>query len=1568
MFDVNIFNELEPLKIYLTRPDQTILYCLNAFIDKDSAKLSPAFNQTYNLTFNIYRYMNDRKGNRIEFFGYDYIVDGMYLSVGKFGNFRINNPESVRTPDNEYKSVTAISCDCELVQKNFKYQINTGTETSLEYLVEYEDGEQEKLVDPYTGIPYDWILLYNTIPEQLSNFKSKLDSGYFGTFSNSKILVTDSDKISEIIYILDLVKRLKRTITYDESGDVSSSTDNFEYTYNENNDVAQITIYDTVNSRLSDVITYYNKYYKQLSLLHFISNLTDGNWTIGEVYGVSDGDYTYANRKIQFEEDGTIYSFLTQSLARAIECFPILDIINRTIGIKPISCIGENTGGIISFNKLINSLNISCDENNLITKLYVYGENELSIEQVNFGREYIEDLTYMVNALDSDGNRIYVSDYLAEKYLKYKEYQETNRVDYIELTKEYNQYLKDIDELKYRVPNDSLYTNWGSFSIDELETELTTYKNLLASLISLYKEDYGTVGCNKDGSINEDYIKKTEYWYDYYAYVNTIKQIEVAINTYPNYNNESKWTETQQAQYEGIKDDYLTEWSLYGSVELKVKIDSYASRLEILVSSSSVIKKEDSEYEIKTWDELTDSEKEDYLTEQSYKDSYDMYMEYYNNMTEAQAYLDSILAEISDLEEKQNICKTQLDEIKKQVSWEVYFTSDERKILNKLLYEGEYNNNNILTTSINDVVDSVDIQKELLLDGQEKISILSRPQLIFNTELSNLFGLVEFKPLWDDFKILNYILVQYRDNKFAKLRLTGFSFNPLIPSIQTISVSFSNMVSSKTKFDDTASILGLSSTEGLSTYGSNSSSGGNGSYEFDTISNTMLEKLLNSETFGTRVTNVILDTMSANLIQTKKAIIGSSAGDNTEIDGKRITTGWIMSGGYNGNKDTGSINNTKGSIINLENDCFNLGGGSIIYDGTVLRFGEDVSIAWSNVTGTDNVATKDDIPSDEYITQITKNTVTTSYVNALEITAKEVSADWVYTGELEANQIKTGKLTSKDGKSTVLDLDNNTFNLGTSLSYANNKLTLGDDVTISWGNVTGTDDVATKDDVNNAIIEAGGITEDQVTEITRNEIKSAKISANQIYGNTLTLGGSGNANGILVINDANGNAIVTGNKDGLVINKGTISWSNVTGTDDVATTDDIPTEEQITQITKNTVTTTYVNALKVTAKSVETDAIKSKNYSYSSGNYSNEGTFLDLSNGALTSKNFAISSTGEAYFNGEINATSGKLKSVYIQDSILLETPYGKGALFKADKYDIYLRATVDPDGVFTSGMKFNCTAFFDKYVDFNGDCTFYAQHILKCGSYVHSATGESGSKGYVKIAEIDIVDVYCNVPIIMHIIQRDRAETVLSIWFNNENSTDPTLKSFTYYGGQAAYLVKSSASTWGLYVQKSEAYDNICVSQYYISPHDREKMDVTWKNVHASSLPSGYTTSTAYIANDSKWITISSFLNSFAQASTSWTSTCMYRKIGNHVYLKGCVKTPSSWANSASYMFQLPVGYRPNTRKYVLNPMTLARIARIYVDTNGYVSLEWTKNLSDGSNVSGELSWVQIDMDFLID
>ena len=960
MFTVNTFNDLEPLKIYLAKPDNSLICCLNAFIDAESAQLSPALNQMYEITFNVYQNINVL-GEKIKLDAYEYIIGGMYLAVEKYGYFKINPPKIITDGDSEYKEVTATTCDCELKDKTFKYGINLGLDISLEYLIEYEEGETEPLLDAYTGIPYDWIVLYNTYPEQLEQFKAKLNSGYFGTFKDSMISVTDATIITEICALTDTISRLKANIEYDGDGKVLSYTENFEYTYDETSDViTKVVIYDSVSTRIDELIAFYEKYRKQLSLLDFVCSLTHYDWTVGEVYGVSDGDYTLANKRFQFDADENIYSFVTQTLAESMMCIPQFDIVNRKINITPVENLGKETGTILNFKKLVQSVNIECDEENLVTRLYVYGKDDLNLTQVNYGEEYIEDLTYIVNSKDSNGKRIYVSDELAEKYLAFKEYQEENRESYIELTKKYNQGIVDIDELKYRLPNDNLSVNWGSYSEEDLQTELIVYKNMLNALITLYKNDYSSAGgINADGSVNVDYIKTTEYWYDYYSYTAIINQINIAIATFPNYNNENEWTESQQEQYSDLKNAYKTEWSLYGSVELQSKIDSLKSRMSILISAGSVIKDENGSdsYAIKQWSDLTDEERSNYTYEEEYNNSYQLYNGYYNDMTQASAYLNEILTKILQLEQEQAQYLIEIMQIKKNALFVNNFTSDEQKILNKLFVDAEYTNENILVTSLNNVVDSIDIQKELLLDAQEKISILSRPQLIFTTDLANIFGLVELQTLWDDFQIGNFVLLQYQECIFAKLRLIGFSFNPLLPSTESLDVTFSNFVISKSRIDDCASLFGLASSDGISSYGSSSSSGGSGGLDA-TISNTMLQKLLSSEAFGTRINNVILDTMELNMLGAKKAIFGSLATGNTVVNGRCISTGYITDKIYNGND--GDISNTKGSIINLENGQFSFAGGSIKYDGETLTL-NNVDLEWTNISGTENVATKDDI-------------------------------------------------------------------------------------------------------------------------------------------------------------------------------------------------------------------------------------------------------------------------------------------------------------------------------------------------------------------------------------------------------------------------------------------------------------------------------------------------------------------------------------------------------------------------------------------------------------------------------
>ena len=61
----------------------------------------------------------------------------------------------------------------------------------------------------------------------------------------------------------------------------------------------------------------------------------------------------------------------------------------------------------------------------------------------------------------------------------------------------------------------------------------------------------------------------------------------------------------------------------------------------------------------------------------------------------------------------------------------------------------------------------------------------------------------------------------------------------------------------------------------------------------------------------------------------------------------------------------------------------------------------------------------------------------------------------------------------------------------------------------------------------------------------------------------------------------------------------------------------------------------------ITSERLSTNAIKSRNYAYSSGLYSTAGTFLDLANGQIISKNFSIDSSGNATFKGALSGATG---------------------------------------------------------------------------------------------------------------------------------------------------------------------------------------------------------------------------------------------------------------------------------------------------------------------------------------
>lgn len=97
-------------------------------------------------------------------------------------------------------------------------------------------------------------------------------------------------------------------------------------------------------------------------------------------------------------------------------------------------------------------------------------------------------------------------------------------------------------------------------------------------------------------------------------------------------------------------------------------------------------------------------------------------------------------------------------------------------------------------------------------------------------------------------------------------------------------------------------------------------------------------------------------------------------------------------------------------------------------------------------------------------------------------------------------------------------------------------------------------------------------------QIVADFITTGTMSASLINGGVLNIGGLDDADGIIYVKDGDGKILVTLDKNGISLTNGcTISWNNVSDQPD------IPSDDHITKITKDTVTAEYISALKASA-------------------------------------------------------------------------------------------------------------------------------------------------------------------------------------------------------------------------------------------------------------------------------------------------------------------------------------------------------------------------------------------------
>lgn len=162
-----------------------------------------------------------------------------------------------------------------------------------------------------------------------------------------------------------------------------------------------------------------------------------------------------------------------------------------------------------------------------------------------------------------------------------------------------------------------------------------------------------------------------------------------------------------------------------------------------------------------------------------------------------------------------------------------------------------------------------------------------------------------------------------------------------------------------------------------------------------------------------------------------------------------------------------------------------------------------------------------------------------------------------------------------------------------------------------------------------------------------NIMSAIGINFDWAHGGTLTLGGENNVNGKQYVKDTNGKALVTLDNKGLTLDSSVkIAWDNVADT-----------TAKVTQITKDTVTTSYVNALGVKAGSVDAENITGTTINGKNivGNSS-----ISLTGGSTSDTKFKIESTNNVGTKFRLEGNGGVFRMYKNDEAVItLYGPFG---------------------------------------------------------------------------------------------------------------------------------------------------------------------------------------------------------------------------------------------------------------------------------------------------------------------
>lgn len=707
-----------------------------------------------------------------------------------------------------------------------------------------------------------------------------------------------------------------------------------------------------------EYITFCNDRNHELSLMHLVLDRVPG-WSVGYI------DPAIKNEKYSFEADNTnAYAFLNTTVANVVKCVFYFDTINRTVSAYSKENIGKNTNIFIGWRNALNMLKMTPQADTMYNALTIQGDEELDITRVNYGRSYIYNLDYYLTTN-------YFPQETIDKVKIWQKWQIDNHAKYIENGKKSAEYQAKIDEIYYRVPDDGIQIDqYKTMDQETLEKTLKMYEQMLITIqVSVDTRD----DHEKDSNGNytkwdkPDDIQNRVYkpWttpsgeVDHEKYLALLKENNKGYYTYqelrdyiiPNIKVAIQNLHLPDDKKIDYNDEFESNWDLYGIKELEGKRDEYKKQIMDILAPYQ-----------KEWKDLTDEEisKAGVKDEKTYNVFHNNFIKYKNwlgdeNTKGSLLYkLKELNAQVDELE----IQKKPYDDVMTDMNThsglndpQFGLTDKEYTAVMNIVRMGDYTNNNIFTTSLDDAVTSYEHCEELYQDGLKRISETSQPQYQIETSLDNILSLNEYADVDSDnkqgwhnqFTVGNFIRVGLRDDYAVKLRLLTVAYNPCTKSSE-ISVTYTNMITSLTGRDDFSYLF-----DDTAASQKNSISVGTGdskdSVEYMT---NMLQRMTNSSLFGNAVNNSVQNVLSdqgtinklfGDYLNYKVINVGNITGDKAEFNelfSKYINSEYIAANSADIKKLNTDVANINSAIIGASSTetgiVFNLSSANAKFD------------------------------------------------------------------------------------------------------------------------------------------------------------------------------------------------------------------------------------------------------------------------------------------------------------------------------------------------------------------------------------------------------------------------------------------------------------------------------------------------------------------------------------------------------------------------------------------------------------------------------------------------------------